>query len=78
MTKNITKLLEQYKKTVIHRTDRTQTPFGQIQLSNAPIRFEAAEKTQAVTSNQGEHYYMDYNYNWSERSPHRMSCSLLR
>ena len=49
MAKNITKQLEQYKKTVIHRTDRTQAPFGQTQLSNAPIRFEAAEKTQAVT-----------------------------
>ena len=44
----VAKNTSEYKKTVIHRTDRTQAPFGKIQLSNAPIRFEAAEKTQAV------------------------------
>jgi len=48
MTTNITQSLRQYKQEVVFRTDRTQAHFGAPQLSNAPVRFELAQKIHAV------------------------------
>ena len=48
MRKSITELLEQYKKEVVFRTDRTQAPFGTPQLSEEAVLFDLAEKSHAV------------------------------
>ena len=48
MRKSITELLEQYKKEVVFRTDRTRAPFGSPQLSEEAVFFDLAEKTRAV------------------------------
>jgi hypothetical protein len=49
MKNNLPQILETRKTEVAHRTDRLHAPFGTPQLSQSPIEFELAEKTQAVS-----------------------------
>jgi Transposase DDE domain. len=49
MKKSLHELLEGRKREVEFRTDRTQATFGPRQLSESPVVFEVAEKTQAVS-----------------------------
>jgi hypothetical protein len=48
VNKNIHDILDVHKQEVSYRTDPTQAPFGEPQLSASPVRFEVAEKTHAV------------------------------
>ena len=49
MNQTIHDILDAYKSAVAFRTDRLQAPFGEPQLSTAPVRFELSEKTTAVS-----------------------------
>ena len=49
MNQNIHDILDAYKSAVAFRTDRLQAPFGEPQLSTAPVRFELSDKTHAVS-----------------------------
>ena len=48
MKKSLSEFLDEHKEEVAFRTDRLQAPFGQPQLSTAPVVFDVGEKTQAV------------------------------
>ena len=49
MKKSLHELLEVREREVGFRTDRTHATFGPRQLSESPVVFEVAEKTQAVS-----------------------------
>ena len=48
MNTKIHEIIEKHKTQVEFRTDRTQASFGSPQLTQAPVRYEIAEKTKAV------------------------------
>ena len=50
MKKSISDFLNAHKEEVAYRTDRMQAEFGSPQLSESPVIFEVAERTQAVAN----------------------------
>lgn len=48
MKKSLSQILDDRKRETEFRTDRFQAPFGPVQLSEAPVVYEASEKTRAV------------------------------